>query len=399
MVLAGNDDDVIREADEVMKEYDLEDDSSSYGLVDDFAEDLAEETVVPVELSDIPSDEKGTVRRGSAELRVQRSEKERPAAGHEIFRGTGEGIKTKGSIDPMNIYLREMGTLTLLSHEEELQLAKRMEDGKQRVQNAVLKAPLAIPVLGEVVKGLDDNNEKIFQILAGIIDNKPGTIKQECNDLLARVDQAATLNKKREGLLADYLQLPEQSIQAGVIFQEILQAGDEIAGLFAEKIFCAECIKAIADGLEELSKRFRKDFVEVINQQKKLSADVASALSPEAIEEQVNRQMLAESGIDHLQLRQILKEVDTGWDSYKLAKEGLVRANLRLVISVSKKFVNRGLQFSDLIQEGNIGLMKAVEKFDYHRGYKFSTYATWWIRQAITRASPTRAGPSACPFT
>jgi len=84
-------------------------------------------------------------------------------------------------------------------------------------------------------------------------------------------------------------------------------------------------------------------------------------------------------------LRQILYEIDSGWEMYKHAREGLVRANLRLVISVSKKFVNRGLQFSDLIQEGNIGLMKAVEKFDYHRGYKFSTYATWWIRQSITR--------------
>jgi RNA polymerase primary sigma factor len=95
--------------------------------------------------------------------------------------------------------------------------------------------------------------------------------------------------------------------------------------------------------------------------------------------------MLEESGVDERQLRMILQEVDTGWEQYKQGKEGLVRANLRLVISVSKKFVNRGLQFSDLIQEGNIGLMKAVEKFDYHRGYKFSTYATWWIRQAITR--------------
>jgi len=94
---------------------------------------------------------------------------------------------------------------------------------------------------------------------------------------------------------------------------------------------------------------------------------------------------MEESGVDEKQLRTILHEVDAGWDMYKQAKEGLVRANLRLVISVSKKFVNRGLQFSDLIQEGNIGLMKAVEKFDYHRGYKFSTYATWWIRQAITR--------------
>ncbi len=386
MVLAGNDDDLIGEADEVMKEYDLEDDSSPYGMVDDFAEDLAEEIVVPVELSDLPSDKRSSrvaEDRRSCVFNDRRKTDRRRATRYSEEQE--KATKTKGSIDPMNIYLREMGTLTLLSHEEELQLAKKMEDGKQRVQDAVLKAPLAIPVLCEVVKGLDDNSEKIFQILAGIIDNKPGTIKQECRDLLARVDQAGTLNKKREGLLAEYLQLPEQSMQAGVIFQEILQTGDEIAGLFVNKIFCAECIKAIADGLEELSKRFRKVFVEVINQQKNSSAAATLALSPEAIEAQVNRQMLAESGIDHLQLRQILKEVDTGWDSYKLAKEGLVRANLRLVISVSKKFVNRGLQFSDLIQEGNIGLMKAVEKFDYHRGYKFSTYATWWIRQAITR--------------
>jgi len=88
---------------------------------------------------------------------------------------------------------------------------------------------------------------------------------------------------------------------------------------------------------------------------------------------------------DNTALNSVLYEIESGRDIYKHGKESLVRANLRLVISVSKKFVNRGLQFSDLIQEGNIGLMKAVEKFDYHRGYKFSTYATWWIRQSITR--------------
>jgi RNA polymerase primary sigma factor len=94
---------------------------------------------------------------------------------------------------------------------------------------------------------------------------------------------------------------------------------------------------------------------------------------------------LPNRGVTQQQLQHGLQQIDLGWETYKRAKESLVRANLRLVISVSKKFVNRGLQFSDLIQEGNIGLMKAVEKFDYHRGYKFSTYATWWIRQAITR--------------
>lgn len=202
---------------------------------------------------------------------------------------------------------------------------------------------------------------------------------------MALVDQAAVLNKKREGLLAQYLRLPEDSAEAFVIFQEMLRTGEEISGLFAEKYICVECIKAMADGLEELAKRFRKVLVEMMNEYCRQPSAVVLEGGPEALESRVNRQILEESGIDQMQLRQILQEIDAGWEVYKQAKEGLVRANLRLVISVSKKFVNRGLQFSDLIQEGNIGLMKAVEKFDYHRGYKFSTYATWWIRQAITR--------------
>jgi RNA polymerase primary sigma factor len=283
----------------------------------------------------------------------------------------------------MNIYLREMGTLTLLSHEEELKLAKMMEEGKLRVQNAVLTAPLAIPALLELVKGLDSNNEKICQILSGITDNEGGTIKRESKDFLARVDQAVALHQKRAELLAKYRQKGEDP-ESGKWISEIESLSGAIAAIFADKLICVECLKAMADGLEELSKRFRKVFVELINQRKK-EASSAAVMAPEELERQVNRQMMEESGIDQRRLQHLLGYIDSGWDMYKQAKEGLVRANLRLVISVSKKFVNRGLQFSDLIQEGNIGLMKAVEKFDYHRGYKFSTYATWWIRQAITR--------------
>lgn len=386
MTLARREDELVREVDEVMRDYDMDEDSSSFGPADDFTEDLAEDFVTPLDSVESELQEKrtgATTDRRSSALSDRRKRDRRRAS--RYTEETDKISKSKASIDPMNIYLREMGTLTLLSHEEELKLAKMMEEGKQRVQNAVLTAPLAIQALLVVVKGLDSNSEKICQILSGINDNETGTYTRESRDFLARVDQAVVLSRQRDELLTLYLQQKSETGEARRLAAEMEALGERIAGLFAEKLICVECIKAIADGLEELSKRFRKVFVEVINQHNSQSANSGGPLLPEALERQVNRQMLEESGIDQRQLQQILQEVDTGWDLYKQAKEGLVRANLRLVISVSKKFVNRGLQFSDLIQEGNIGLMKAVEKFDYHRGYKFSTYATWWIRQAITR--------------
>ena len=331
MALAGNEDDIVREADEVMREYDLQDDSSSYALTDDFTEDLAEEMVVPTEGSDFPQEKRATQAqdRRSTSLSDRRKRDRRRAARYSEEQD--KVTKSKGSIDPMNIYLREMGTLTLLNHEEELKLAKMMEAGKQRVQNAVLKAPLAIPALREVVRGLDTNSDRICQILGGILDNKPGTVKKESRDFLTCVEQAVALNKKREGLLAIYLQLPENTAEAAILFQEILQTGEEIAGVFAEKFICVECIKAMADGLEELSKRFRKVLVELIHQHSSKLPAASHAALPEAISRQVNRQILEESGIDHLQLQQALQEIDAGWDIYKQAKEGLVRANLRIV--------------------------------------------------------------------
>jgi RNA polymerase primary sigma factor len=383
MILAGSDEKMGRDNDEEMLGYDSAEDledSTSYGLIDD----SLDEDVSPVDFSDSNFDRRrGRLERRNSPFGDRRKSDRRRASRHTDE--SGKAAKSQSFIDPMNIYLREMGTLTLLSHEEELKLAKMMEEGKRRVQNVVLKTPLAIPVLLEIVKQIDSNEEKICQIISGITENTPVIVKKESKDFLHQVEKAVKLDKVREEHLIRYLKLDAKTVEAENELAEFDKIGAAIAELFADKNICSECIKAIADGLEELSKRFRKVFVEIMGAHVGITEGSASEVAPEVIEQQVNRQMLQESGVAERQLRLILQEVDAGWEQYKLGKEGLVRANLRLVISVSKKFVNRGLQFSDLIQEGNIGLMKAVEKFDYHRGYKFSTYATWWIRQAITR--------------
>ncbi|MDP3479955.1 MAG: sigma-70 family RNA polymerase sigma factor [Desulfoprunum sp.] len=289
------------------------------------------------------------------------------------------------SIDPMNIYLREMGSLTLLNHEEELRLAKMMEEGKRRIQNAAFKTPLAVPALLEISKDLVLSKDKICHILNGIPEDQPEIITRESKIFLANIEKAIELDALRNGLLEKYRMLATDSQEARDIHGKLIEIGTEIAELFQERIVCSECVNAVAAGLEDLSRRFRKVFVEMMRSRDLVVAEPSAVLKSQEIEEQVNRQLLGEAGMDHKDLQLALYEIEAGRDMAKYAKEALVRANLRLVISVSKKFANRGLQFSDLIQEGNIGLMKAVEKFDYHRGYKFSTYATWWIRQSITR--------------
>ncbi len=298
----------------------------------------------------------------------------------------GRAKRTDQAADPMSIYLREMGTLTLLKHEEELELARMMEEGLLRVQDAALSTPLAIPALVEIANELREDNIKIFNVIRGIQENQLSVERKEKKHFLEKVDRAIVLDNKRKELQKEFATVASNVEQSEEISRQMAKIGVEIATLFAGSVICTRCINGIVSSLKELAKRFRKIRVEVLKTHKLAAVDGENAdLTPAEIEYHIGAQLKEGLGFGYRALNAVLHEMETGRDINKHAKESLVRANLRLVISVSKKFVNRGLQFPDLIQEGNIGLMKAVDKFDYRRGYKFSTYATWWIRQSITR--------------
>lgn len=369
--------------DRIDKDYDENNEvSTEESVPDDLTGIIASDDTEPAHLSEgMPEDRRAG---DSSDRRRDNGEGRRKSDRRRISRTSGKD--PKHSVDPMNIYLREMGALTLLNHQEELELAKEMEDGKKRVQRAVFSTSLAIPALRQVAEELMGGSKKIHQVIAGVPDNDWQLVEQEGAAFFKAVEKAYALDDKRERLRQQLELLPPgDHEEAERIRAEIVAVGSDIAALFERQVIYASCVDAVAEGLEELARRFRHVLVEVLQEYKKRVKDIEGEIDPHILEEKVNRQFLQESCIDYHHLKRVLHEVEEGRYATKQAKESLVRANLRLVISVSKKFVNRGLQFADLIQEGNIGLMKAVEKFDYHRGYKFSTYATWWIRQAITR--------------
>ncbi len=294
---------------------------------------------------------------------------------------------TEHAVDPMSMYMREMGTLTMLTHKEEVELARMMEEGLLQVQNAVLATPLAIEALQEIAAELRAGTIEIFNIVRGIQDTDTALVEKEKKRFLDRVDTVMELEEKRLVLQQEFIDCQGDPQKSEKISTQMMKLGSDISQLFSDRVVCTRCINGVASNLKDLLKRFRRIRVEVLKAQKLVAAAEGgkAEMSSKELDFHIGMQMQEGLGFGYLALNTVIHEMEIGRDIHKEAKESLVRANLRLVMSVSKKFVNRGLQFPDLIQEGNIGLMKAVERFDYHRGYKFSTYATWWIRQSITR--------------